>query len=620
MIIQELAYKVSLQAGDFLAGKRKVESESTELANTLERNNKNTKAQFAGLSQGAKQFGDAGKNAFSLVQSGAARFLGVALTLEGARRLFLGTTDQLVRLGNAAGFMGMSTQSLDGFNRTAQAAGVSADSMGAALMRLKNAQLTVQTGMGDPQAVTPYRILEGNSATDILGAKDPGQMLIREAQALRKLPLAQAQSISGQIGNDPALFQAMLQPDFEKNVAKYTGRSDATPAAVKQAQQVKQVLTDLQQTVDNLGITMLQVFGPDITKGLQLLSDWIRNNKGDITGFFTDLSNEAKTLTDAVGGIGNLLKIYAGWKVGGVYGAAVAAGSIPAQKIADAVKKQDHTDSFWDSVKQRWNSGGWYNNEIKNNKGKNLKVANFPSEGDLYDMLGGWISKGYFAANDTVNDAGKYLYHQLLPEAGAAEIRPNFSGSRLSLQSNTTENKLLDAVQMTESGGNPLAYNVKSGATGAYQLMPGTARDLGLTVNDKQDDRLDEGKSRAAASSYLSQLLKRYHGNVSDALQAYNWGPGNMDKYIAGGRTGFIPKETKDYPNKVAGYYGRMLDSANASPTTNNHIVDQSQSNSTHIETVNVTTPAQTVDQLSYSIQQQAARSSVTVSFSGGAQ
>ena len=573
--------------GDFLDGKRKVQAESTELTNTLERNNKNTKAQFSGLARGATEFGNAGKNAFSLVQSGAARFLGVALTLEGARRMFMGTTDQLVRLGNSAGFLGMSTQSLDGFNRTAQAAGVSADSMGAALMRLKNSQIQLQTGLGAPDASTiGLRMLEGNSGVDILGAKDPGQMLIREAQALRRLPLAQAQAISGQIGNDPALFQAMLQPDFEKNVSKYTGQSDATPAAVKQAQQVKQVLTDLQQTVDNLGITMLQVFGPDITKGLQSLSDWIRDNKGDITGFFKDTANEAQKLTDAAGGIGNLLKLYAGWKVGGVYGAAAAAGYIGGNAAWDKITQESDSMYGKDTT-----AGG----NIKTNSplGRLWKSASGVTSGDIWDFITGGVGS-----------------------AGASEITPHFgNGSGVGRGAN---GKLLDALMMTESGGNPLAYNVKSGAAGAYQFMPGTARDMGLVVNSQRDDRLDPEKSRGAASSYLSQLLKRYNGNVSDALQAYNWGPGNMDKYIAGGRSGFIPKETQDYPNRVASYYRKMMGAASQGASSDAQSIDQSQSNSTHIGNVYVTTPANNVDQLTDSIQQQAARSRVTVSFSGG--
>lgn len=605
MIIEELAYKISIQAGDFLLGKRKVEAESTDLVNTLGRNNKAVNNQLSGLTKGFKEFGDAGKNSLSQVQIGAAKFLGVALTLEGARRMFLGTTEQLVRLGNSAGFLGMSTQNLDGFNRTAQAAGVSADSMGAALMRLKNSQLQVQTGLGAPDASTiGLRMLEGNSGISILDAKDPGQMLLREAEALRKLPRPQAQAISGQIGNDPALFQAMLRPDFEKSVSQYTGSSNATPAAVKQAQQVQESLTKLKQAVDGVGISLLQVFGPDITNGLQALQKWITENKGDIIGFFRDVNEQAKALVDAVGGVGNALKIYAGWKVGGLAGAAAVAGGIGADKAWDS-EVQRYSDEHYGT---QTTAGG----NLKANSPLGQAWAN-PVVQDVFDYL----SRAYTTGNNAVNRAGQYISNQIIPNAGAADMRPYFPQTG-GMQRGASD-RLLDALEMTESGGNPLAYN-KSGATGAYQLMAGTARDLGLTVNSGQDDRLDPEKSRAAASIYVSQLLKRYDGNVTDALRAYNWGMGNVDKWIAGGRDeSKLPKETRDYPGKVASYY-RGMTSAASMQANSSSSVDNSQSNSTHIGTVNVTTNAQTVDQLTNSINEQAARSRVTVSFSGGVQ
>ncbi|QHJ83897.1 MAG: hypothetical protein [Caudoviricetes sp.] len=115
----------------------------------------------------------------------------------------------------------------------------------------------------------------------------------------------------------------------------------------------------------------------------------------------------------------------------------------------------------------------------------------------------------------------------------------------------------------------------------------------------------------------MSRLLSHYDGNVNDALRAYNWGEGNMDKWIAGGRTGFMPKETQEYAGKVARYYSQMASTA-MSPSTGYGSVDNSQQNSTHIGTVNVTTNADSIDSLTASIEEQAKRSRVTVAFSGG--
>lgn len=105
--------------------------------------------------------------------------------------------------------------------------------------------------------------------------------------------------------------------------------------------------------------------------------------------------------------------------------------------------------------------------------------------------------------------------------------------------------ELLDRLRMAESGGNPRAVS-KAGAMGAYQFMPGTAKQFGI-------DPFDEAQSREAARKYLTSLYNEF-GSVEDALRAYNWGPGNMRAYL---KTGYgvngkpMPAETSNYVNAV---------------------------------------------------------------------
>lgn len=84
-----------------------------------------------------------------------------------------------------------------------------------------------------------------------------------------------------------------------------------------------------------------------------------------------------------------------------------------------------------------------------------------------------------------------------------------------------------------------------AGAGGVMGLMPGTAAGLGVNP-------ADQGQNIRGGVTYAAQMLDRYGGNEVLAAAAYNWGPGNLDKYLKGITTS-VPPETLDYVRTITG-------------------------------------------------------------------
>lgn len=136
------------------------------------------------------------------------------------------------------------------------------------------------------------------------------------------------------------------------------------------------------------------------------------------------------------------------------------------------------------------------------------------------------------------------------PARSASAIPPRYQAKIAELSARfDLSPSLLEALVWQESRWNENARS-PVGAQGLAQLMPGTARYLGV-------DSRDPFQNLEGGARYLREQLDRFEGDLEKALAAYNAGPGRVE------RAGGIPniRETKQY---VAAIMGRLSNHSRA--------------------------------------------------------
>lgn len=140
--------------------------------------------------------------------------------------------------------------------------------------------------------------------------------------------------------------------------------------------------------------------------------------------------------------------------------------------------------------------------------------------------------------------------------AGAVQGVPYANEITAAAQRHNVDPALLAALVKQESGFNPNATS-PAGAKGLAQLMPATARGLGVT------DPTDPAQALEGGAKYLRQQLDRFGGDEKLALAAYNAGPGAVQRF------GGVPPyaETQHYVKTVLASRDELRTASGIAPT-----------------------------------------------------
>ncbi|EJZ8831551.1 TPA: lytic transglycosylase domain-containing protein [Klebsiella pneumoniae subsp. pneumoniae] len=575
-VIDALLVTLGLDASQFRKGQQEV---SDDLKKQRE-DAKNT----------AKEMAEQGKKAasfFSSIKTELLALTGVTVTAGGLISFVKSTTSGLMDLSIQSKALGLSARELDGWSKSAEAAGSSAEKISASLQGFQGAIQGAR--VGDYSSSIFGGLAQLNALTgqnfDVWG-QDASSLAKTSLDALRKISDPNLRRQVGlSLGFDDATLQRNQEGKFLPDVDRLTKNSGISDESINGAKEFNSAWAELNQNLDttkNQFYTFLIPYVREFNGVLLQLSNWMKSHPDEmrqkVESFFGAIESGAKVADNAarsVGGWENAIKLLIGLKVAtwvmgitkaftGLFAltppawfvAASAVGVGAYQNISNAATKADHTDSLWESIKQRWSAGGWYNNQ------QNIQAVSPEQRKKDQDERSFW---------ESTKNLLSQAVNALISPAGAASMQPNIVGGyqpnvplnaqaarlgakgRAFLQAmagefGALEGKyglpagLLSSVAGTESGGDPFAVSPK-GAKGPFQFMDGTARDLGL----KGMDVYDPHKSADAAARYLRYLLDATGGDLEKALASYNWGLGNVQKKGMDN----LPSETRNYVPKV---------------------------------------------------------------------
>lgn len=655
-ILDELILQLDLESGNFRTGELAVVAGLDRLTEMMElvaaKFDDDGKKASASLdktgkkaTKTGKEMEAAGKKAssfFSSIRTQVLALAGVSLSLAGLKNFVTSFTGKLNEMATQADAFGMSAKSLDGWIKAGQSFGVSANEIAGAFSRINDAKARLASGLGlDPQLQMLMRAA-GQAGINIDITHDSTEEVMRKlAQVFPRMTKAQQQAYGSSLGWGYAGQQWLSSGHALRDVDTYTTRSGVTDKDIAAARRFRQEWAQVEQSFEKTGYVLFSALLPYVGQfndWLQEFAAWFAKHPDEIrkkielvlsvVGKTAGIADDA---AQAVGGWNNAILLLVGASVGGKFLGflslfskrlggisgliALMAASSAWNKFSEAEEKaraegKPTGQYLVEEAKRRRdvyvNSGdtitdrliNWWNG-ISNNVNLPLSPQQQAAQAVVwharYPVMGEEPEQHAQSAKGRRAGKGAALLRWLDPEFAKNEAKYGLPSG------------LLRAVAMTESGGDQFAIS-GAGAKGLFQFMDSTARDMGLKGNDVFDPQ----KSAAAAAKYLSQLMTMFHGDLGKALSAYNWGAGNvMRKGLDA-----APKETRQYVPRVLANLPRpgakLASQYRGAPAGN--MVTQS----THIGTLNVTTGANNIKDITDDAHRKISRSSLAMNYASG--
>ncbi|NKQ63685.1 hypothetical protein [Escherichia coli] len=326
MIINELAYKVTIKADEFLNGKRKVKQEAQDLKNEIERSSSAIeRSTTSSMSKTAKETDKAAVAMKGLTASFngflglSTRFVAVGGVLTavaiGIHRAFESTSESIVRASNMGRMLGTSASNVlgtqYGFSRIGQNGGAFLGAQMRARMALANIEdPTIFGGL----TLEAQNLLTTGARTGIdiskLGGKS--EDALAEFQKYGKNHNEkQLMQVLSAFGYDPNLAGDIKSGKAVQMVSEEEKRWQMTKEQEEAQRNILATTKALDSQFAQIKQELMATFGPEVLKAEQEFLEWLKNNKGDIVGFFRNLSAGIDGFVKAVGGAGNALGILA---------------------------------------------------------------------------------------------------------------------------------------------------------------------------------------------------------------------------------------------------------------------------------------------------------------------